>query len=97
MATKNININGTTGIYSTHGTVGSVVSGTNSTKKSALSSAYSATFSSLTRAQSSSASPVNYDINNLSIPSGSPKSQRGELRGRRPNRGLLYPRGVYGR
>ena len=97
MATKNININGTTGIYSTHGTVGSVVSGTNSTKKSALSSAYSATFSSLTRAQSSSGSPVNYDINNLSIPSGSPKSQRGELRGRRPNRGLLYPRGVYGR
>ena len=80
-----------------YGTVTTVVSGTDSTKKSALSSVASATFSSTTRAQSTSASPVNYDINNLSIPSGSPKSQRGKLRGRRPNRGLLYPRGVYGR
>ncbi len=97
MATQNIIINGTTGIYSNHGTVGSVVSGTDSTKKSSLSSALLATFSSTTRAQSTSASPVNYDINNLSIPSGSPKSQRGKLRGRRPNRGLLFPRGVYGR
>lgn len=97
MATQNININGTTGIYSTHGTVGSVVNGTDSTKKSALSSALSATFSSLTRSQSSSGSPVNYNITDISPPSGSPRSQRGELRGRRPNRGLLYPRGVYGR
>tara|TARA_B100001287_G_scaffold237796_1_gene210930 strand:+ start:951 stop:1217 length:267 start_codon:yes stop_codon:yes gene_type:complete len=80
-----------------YGTVTSVVSGTDSTKKSAASSALSATFSSLTRAQSTSASPVNFNITDFSTPSGSPKSQRGELRGRRPHRGLLFPRGVYGR
>tara|TARA_B100000212_G_scaffold324721_1_gene285797 strand:- start:299 stop:592 length:294 start_codon:yes stop_codon:yes gene_type:complete len=97
MATKNIDINGTTGIYSTHGTVGSVVSGTDSTKKSALSSAFSATFSSLVRAQSGSGSPVNYNVTDFATPSGSPQSQRGDLRGRRPHRGLLFPRGVYGR
>ena len=98
MATKNIDINDTnSNIYSNHGTVTTVVSGTDSTKKAALSSFASATFSSLVRAQSGSGSPVNYNITDFSTPSGSPQSQRGDLRGRRPHRGLLFPRGVYGR
>jgi len=80
-----------------YGTVTSAVTGNNSTKKTASSSADSAVFSSLTRATSSTSYSLNYNITDLSPPSGSVTSERGELRGRRPSRGLLFPRGVYAR
>ena len=82
-----------------YGTVNGAVTGRISTKKVATTTnnIFTATFSSLTRATSSTNYPANYNINNFLPPSGSPKSERGELRGRRPHRGLLFPRGVYGR
>jgi len=50
-------------------------------------------FSSLVR---SPVAPRNFNINNLDSPtSGEKRAERGFLFGRRPSRGLLFPRGYY--
>lgn len=59
----------------------------------------SVVFSSTTRVIASARTPVNYNINNLDVSDDQPYQKRrpqlGFLRGRRPNRGLLFPRGYY--
>ena len=71
------------------------------TKKSAatLTEVISPTFSSVIRASSSPQTPQNFDIGSLDGPSTNinRSSVRGFLRGRRPARGLLFPRGYYNR
>ena len=55
-------------------------------------------FSSQSRVASTADAPHNFNISELSPPpSGKRSLKRGLLRGRRPNFGLLFPRGVYGR
>tara|TARA_B100000963_G_scaffold56625_1_gene44691 strand:- start:521 stop:823 length:303 start_codon:yes stop_codon:yes gene_type:complete len=98
----NININGTTGVYSTHGTVQTTpggVSGINQTKiaTAPVGNYFTAIFSSTSNVYTPT-TPKNHDITILNPPpSGSRPVRRGLLRGRRPNFGLLFPRGVYGR
>tara|TARA_B100000212_G_scaffold333527_1_gene303091 strand:+ start:2427 stop:2744 length:318 start_codon:yes stop_codon:yes gene_type:complete len=105
MAQKNIDINDITGsIYSNHGTVqtspgGGGVSGINQTKiaTAPVGNYFTAIFSSTSNVYAPT-TPKNHDITILNPPpSGSRPVRRGLLRGRRPNFGLLFPRGVYGR
>lgn len=55
-------------------------------------------FSSVTRASSTASAPTNFNINDLITSSvGNRSSERGFLIGRRPDSGLLFPRGYYNR
>lgn len=81
-------------------TPGSAVSGINNTKKVANTATpvINPTFSSLDRVSGPADAPVNYNILQLDAPgSGSRKAEPGVLGGRRPPRGLLFPRGYYNR
>ena len=84
-----------------YGTVTTAVSGIDQTKygKETTATAFiSPTFSSVTRTSSTADAPRNYNIADLTVPSsGSRASERGLLFGRRPHRGLLFPRGYYNR
>ena len=54
------------------------------------------TFSSVARTSSPANAPTNFNIDDLTDPpSGSRAAERGLLYGRRPHRGLLFPRGYY--
>tara|TARA_B100000902_G_C27286343_1_gene904627 strand:- start:46 stop:324 length:279 start_codon:yes stop_codon:yes gene_type:complete len=56
------------------------------------------TYSSTARVSSPADTPTNFNITDLTAPTtGSRKSERGLLYGRRPHRGLLFPRGYYNR
>jgi len=58
----------------------------------------SPTFSSITRVTGPADPPSNYILSQLDVPvSAQLKSEPGFLRGRRPPRGLLFPRGYYNR
>ena len=54
------------------------------------------TFSSVTRVSSAPNAPINFNIDDLTDPpTGSRAAERGLLFGKRPHRGLLFPRGYY--
>ena len=56
----------------------------------------SPSFSSVDRVISSTSTPINYHIESLDEGAGNNHSAtRGFLRGRRPHRGLQFPRGYY--
>jgi len=58
----------------------------------------SPTFSSIIRVSGPANAPRNFNISELDVPvSVNSKSERGYLQGRRPFRGLLFPRGYYNR
>ena len=103
MSQKNIDINDTNAnIYSTHGTVQTSPGGVGGINQTKIGSApvgnyFTAIFSSTSNVYTPT-TPKNHDITILNPPpSGSRPVRRGLLRGRRPNFGLLFPRGVYGR
>ena len=84
---------------SDYGTVTTAAAGTDQTKNVATTAnnIFTATFSSVTRTASPANSPANFNIADLtSAPAGSSNAaERGLLYGRRPHRGLLFPRGYY--
>ena len=84
-----------------YGTVTTAVTGIDQTKhgKETTATAFiTPTYSSITRTSSAANAPTNFNIGDLTAPaSGSRKSERGLLTGRRPHRGLLFPRGYYNR
>ena len=84
-----------------YGTVTTAVSGIDQTKygKETTATAFiSPTFSSVARTSSAANAPTNFNITDLTVPTaGSRASERGLLFGRRPHRGLLFPRGYYNR
>ena len=70
-----------------YGTVTTAVAGSDQTKKVA---------STVARTSSPANAPTNFNIDDLTDPpTGSRASERGHLFGRRPHRGLLFPRGYY--
>ena len=54
-------------------------------------------FSSVERSTTNVSTPRNFDIADFDSAGGDMKARRGFLRGRRPNFGLLFPRGYYNR
>ena len=83
-----------------YGTVTTAVTGIDQTKmvESTATGFVNPTFSSVSRVTSAANAPTNFNIGDLTAPSsGSRKSERGLLTGRRPHRGLLFPRGYYNR
>ena len=81
-----------------YGTVTTAVAGTDQTKKvaSTATALISPTYSSVARTSSPANAPTNFNIGDLTDPpSGSRAAERGLLYGRRPHRGLLFPRGYY--
>jgi len=82
-----------------YGTVTTAVTGIDQTKhgKETTATAFiTPTFSSVSRVSSPANAPTNFNIGDLTDPpSGSRAAERGLLDGRRPHRGLLYPRGYY--
>lgn len=55
-----------------------------------------AVYSGTSRSQSTATNPLNHLITNLSDgATGDHSAERGFLRGRRPHKGLQYPRGYY--
>lgn len=84
-----------------YGTVTTAVTGIDQTKhgKETTATAFiTPTYSSITRTSSAANAPTNFNIGDLTAPAtGSRKSERGLLTGRRPHRGLLFPRGYYNR
>ena len=83
---------------SDYGTVTTAAAGTDQTKKveSTATGFITPTYSSVTRVSSSANAPTNFNIDDLTDPpTGSRASERGHLFGRRPPRGLLFPRGYY--
>ena len=81
-----------------YGTVTTAVAGTDQTKKvaSTATALISPTYSSVARTSSPANAPTNFNIADLtSPPTGSREAERGLLYGRRPHRGLLFPRGYY--
>ena len=86
---------------SDYGTVTTAVTGIDQTKYGKASTAtgfITPTYSSITRVSSTADAPTNFNIGDLTSPAtGSRKSERGLLRGRRPDFGLLFPRGYYNR
>ena len=81
-----------------YGTVTTAVTGIDQTKmvESTATGFVNPTFSSVSRVTSAANAPTNFNIADLtSPPSGSRAAERGLLYGRRPHRGLLYPRGYY--
>ena len=86
---------------SDYGTVTTAATGIDKTKYGKASTAtgfINPTYSSITRVSSTADAPNNFNISDLTAPAiGSRKSERGLLQGRRPNFGLLFPRGYYNR
>ena len=83
---------------SDYGTVTTAAAGTDQTKKveSTATGFVTPTYSSVTRVSSPANAPTNFNIGDLTDPpTGSRASERGHLFGRRPHRGLLFPRGYY--
>ena len=83
---------------SDYGTVTTAAAGTDQTKKveSTATGFITPTYSSVIRVSSSANAPTNFNIDDLTDPpTGSRASERGHLFGRRPHRGLLFPRGYY--
>jgi len=83
---------------SDYGTVTTAAAGTDQTKKveSTATGFITPTFSSVARTSSPANAPTNFNIADLtSPPTGSRAAERGLLYGRRPHRGLLFPRGYY--
>ena len=83
---------------SDYGTVTTAAAGTDQTKKveSTATGFITPTYSSVTRVSSPANAPTNFNIDDLTDPpTGSRASERGHLFGRRPHRGLLFPRGYY--
>ena len=81
-----------------YGTVTTAVSGVDQTKMVASTATgfITPTFSSVSRTSSPANAPTNFNIGDLTDPpSGSRAAERGLLYGRRPHRGLLFPRGYY--
>ena len=81
-----------------YGAVTTAVSGVDQTKMVASTATgfITPTYSSVTRVSSPANAPTNFNIDDLTDPpSGSRAAERGLLFGRRPHRGLLYPRGYY--
>ena len=81
-----------------YGTVTTAVSGNDQTKRVASTATWfiTPTFSSVSRTSSPANAPTNFNIDDLTDPpSGSRAAERGLLYGRRPHRGLLFPRGYY--
>ena len=81
-----------------YGTVTTAVAGTDQTKKveSTATGFITPTYSSVARTSSPANAPTNFNIDDLTDPpTGSRASERGHLFGRRPHRGLLFPRGYY--
>ena len=83
---------------SDYGTVTTAAAGTDQSKKveSTATGFITPTYSSVIRVSSSANAPTNFNIDDLTDPpTGSRASERGHLFGRRPHRGLLFPRGYY--
>jgi len=83
---------------SDYGTVTTAVTGIDQTKmvESTATGFVNPTFSSVSRVTSAANAPTNFNIDDLTDPpTGSRASERGHLFGRRPHRGLLFPRGYY--
>ena len=83
---------------SDYGTVTTAVTGIDQTKmvETTATAVISPTFSSVSRVTSAANAPTNFNIADLtSPPTGSRAAERGLLYGRRPHRGLLFPRGYY--
>ena len=81
-----------------YGTVTTAVSGVDQTKMVASTATgfITPTYSSVARTSSPANAPTNFNIGDLTDPpSGSRAAERGLLYGRRPHRGLLFPRGYY--
>ena len=81
-----------------YGTVTTAVTGIDQTKKVASTATgfITPTYSSVARTSSPANAPTNFNISDLTDPpTGSRASERGHLFGRRPHRGLLFPRGYY--
>ena len=81
-----------------YGTVTTAVTGIDQTKmvESTATAFITPTYSSVSRVTSTANSPTNFNIGDLTDPpSGSRAAERGLLYGRRPHRGLLFPRGYY--
>ena len=81
-----------------YGTVTTAVTGSDQTKKvaSTATAFIAPTYSSVTRTSSPANAPTNFNIGDLTDPpAGSREAERGLLYGRRPHRGLLFPRGYY--
>ena len=81
-----------------YGTVTTAVTGSDQTKKVASTATGFITpnYSSVARTISPANAPTNFNISDLTDPpTGSRASERGHLFGRRPHRGLLFPRGYY--
>ena len=81
-----------------YGTVTTAVPGVDQTKMVASTATgfITPTYSSVTRVSSPANAPTNFNIADLtSPPTGSREAERGLLYGRRPHRGLLFPRGYY--
>ena len=83
---------------SDYGTETTAVTGINQTKidESTATAFITPTYSSVARTSSPANAPTNFNIGDLTDPpTGSRASERGHLFGRRPHRGLLFPRGYY--
>ena len=81
-----------------YGTVTTAVTGVDQTKMVASTATgfITPTYSSVARTSSPANAPTNFNIGDLTDPpTGSRASERGHLFGRRPHRGLLFPRGYY--
>ena len=81
-----------------YGTVTTAVTGIDQTKmvESTATPFITPTFSSVTRVSSAPNAPINFNIDDLTDPpTGSRAAERGLLFGKRPHRGLLFPRGYY--
>ena len=81
-----------------YGTVTTAATGFDQTKMvaSTATAVINPTFSSVARTSSPANAPTNFNIADLtSPPTGSREAERGLLYGRRPHRGLLFPRGYY--
>ena len=81
-----------------YGKVTTAVTGSDQTKQVASTATgfITHTYSYVARTSSSANAPTNFNISDLTDPpTGSRASERGHLFGRRPHRGLLFPRGYY--
>ena len=81
-----------------YGTVTTAATGFDQTKMVASTATgfITPTYSSVARTSSPANAPTNFNIGVLTDPpTGSRASERGHLFGRRPHRGLLFPRGYY--
>ena len=81
-----------------YGVITTAVTGIDQTKmvESTATASITPTFSSVARVTSAANAPTNFNIGDLTDPpAGSRAAERGLLYGKRPHRGLLFPRGYY--